>query len=302
MSEQFNNRPLVSVIMNCYNGEVHLYECIKSVLSQTYGNWEIIFWDNRSEDKSAEIFKSYNDKRFKYFCADEHTSLYKARNLAIKKVNGELLAFIDTDDLWERNKLELQVPLFDDTKISLVYSNLWIIKNNLKKKKLFIKTKSPSGFIYKKLLDDYNVGIVTVIFRKNIINDLSNIFDERFSIIGDFNFFLKLSKSHYFHYINTPLAYYRIHDKNLSSIYGEKEMEEYDIWLNENKSNIIPKKLNKIKKKIILRKILFFKFRKDYKKCYKILFENYKSLLIVKMLIIVLTPLYILKKISWFHS
>ena len=56
MSNQFNNQPLVSVIMNCYNGEAYLYESIKSVLSQTYANWELIFWDNRSNDKSAEIY------------------------------------------------------------------------------------------------------------------------------------------------------------------------------------------------------------------------------------------------------
>ena len=66
MNKQNNNQPLVSIIMNCYNGETFLHESIKSVLSQTYENWELIFWDNRSEDKSAEIFKSYKDKRFKY--------------------------------------------------------------------------------------------------------------------------------------------------------------------------------------------------------------------------------------------
>ena len=66
--------------------------------------------------------------------------------------------------------------------------------------------------------------------------------------------------------------------------------------------NIIPEKLDKIKNKISLRKLLFFKFKKDYNNCFKILFENYKSILIVKILIIILTPLYILKKISWFHN
>ena len=302
MNKHLNNQPLVSIIMNCYNGEAYLHECIKSVLSQNYENWEIIFWDNKSVDKSAEIFKSYNDKRFKYFYAKEHTSLYKARNLAIKESSGELLAFIDTDDLWEKNKLELQIPLFDDSKISLVYSNLWIIKNNLGNKKKFIKTKFPSGFIYEKLLDEYNVGIITAVFRKNIINDLPKVFDERFSIIGDFDFFLKLSKKHYFHYIDIPLAYYRIHEKNFSSIYKEKEMEEFNIWASENKNNISIKKLKKMKKKISLRELLHFKFNKDYNNCYKILLENYKSILIIKMLIIVFTPLYILRKISWFHS
>ena len=73
MSNQFNNQPLVSIIMNCYNGETYLIQSIESVLSQTYKNWELIFWDNRSNDKSAEIFKSYKDSRFKYFYAPEHT-------------------------------------------------------------------------------------------------------------------------------------------------------------------------------------------------------------------------------------
>ena len=301
MSKQFKNQPLVSIILNCYNGETYLDECIQSIFSQTYKNWEIIFWDNKSEDKSAEIFKSYNDNRFRYFYSDEHTSLYKARNLAIKKANGELLAFIDADDLWDKNKLGLQIPLFDNTKVSLVYSNLWIIKKNLENKKLYITKKSPSGFIYEKLLDDYNVGIITAIFRKKIINNLPKIFDERFSVIGDFDFFLRLSKSYYFHFIETPLAFYRIHAKNFSTIYKEKEMDEFDIWSNENEKNISTKTLSKIRKKISLRKLLHFKFNKNYKNCYKILFQNYKSILIFKMLAIVITPLYILKKISRFH-
>ena len=56
--------------MNCYNGETYLQESINSVLSQTYKNWELIFWDNKSQDKSAEIFKGHEDKRFKYFYAN----------------------------------------------------------------------------------------------------------------------------------------------------------------------------------------------------------------------------------------
>jgi len=114
MSRQFNNQPLVSIIMNCYNGEAYLHESIKSILSQTYKNWELIFWDNKSEDKSAEIFKSYDDKRFQYFYANEHTSLYKARNLAIEKSKGDFISFLDTDDLWDKDKLELQIPYFNN--------------------------------------------------------------------------------------------------------------------------------------------------------------------------------------------
>ena len=62
-----SNEPLVSIIINCFNGEKYLRKCIESVISQTYKNWEIIFWDNKSSDRSAQIFKSYKDTRLKYY-------------------------------------------------------------------------------------------------------------------------------------------------------------------------------------------------------------------------------------------
>ena len=124
MKNQLNNQPLVSIIMNCYNGENYLSESIDSVLHQTYKNWELIFWDNKSEDKSAEIFKNYKDKRFKYFYANEHTSLYKARNLAIEKSKGDFIAFLDTDDLWDNVKLEKQMSYFNLSEVGVVFSNL----------------------------------------------------------------------------------------------------------------------------------------------------------------------------------
>ena len=132
--EDRNNSPLVSIIMNCFNGERYLKDSIESVINQTYKNWELIFWDNRSEDESAKIFKSYNDKRLKYFMTDEHTSLYKARNLAIKESTGEFISFLDTDDIWDEKKIELQIKCFEDEKVGLVFSNFWLIKKNMKKK------------------------------------------------------------------------------------------------------------------------------------------------------------------------
>jgi len=294
--------PLVSIIINCFNGEKYLREALQSVLNQGYKNWEVIFWDNQSSDTSASIFKSYKDKRFKYYYSKKHTSLYQARNCAIEKTKGELLAFIDTDDLWDQNKLEIQVPFFENPEVTLVYSNLWITKENIKNKKIFIKKNSPSGYLYEKLLNDYNVGIITTVLRKSITKELPKLFDERFSIIGDFDFFLKLSKSYYFHYIDKPLAYYRIHGNNFSSVYKKKEMEEFDIWLNENKSTISKKNLVKIEKKINLRKFLHFKFEKNYKSCLKILVKSSNKSSVIKMFIIFFIPLYILRKISWFHS
>ena len=84
-----DHQPLVSIIMNCYNGQAYLDEALKSVVNQTYKNWEIIFWDNCSTDNSSKIFKKFEDKRFKYFLSKKHTVLYEARNLAIEKISGD---------------------------------------------------------------------------------------------------------------------------------------------------------------------------------------------------------------------
>ena len=119
-------QPLVSIIVNCFNGEEYLREALDSIITQTYKNWEIIFWDNQSNDTSAKIFKSYKDSRLKYYLAPTHTKiLYEARNYALKKATGDFIAFLDVDDWWLPNKLEQQIPLFDDPKVGLVYGNLW---------------------------------------------------------------------------------------------------------------------------------------------------------------------------------
>ena len=85
LKKNLNQNPLISVIINCHNGEEYLDNCIKSVLNQTYKNWEIIFFDNNSSDKSSKLLKSYNDHRIKYFKSSKTYTLYKARNLAVHK-------------------------------------------------------------------------------------------------------------------------------------------------------------------------------------------------------------------------
>ena len=129
MSSQHNSispPPLVSVLMNCYNGEKFLNQAIDSVISQSYQNWELIFWDNQSEDESAEIFKKHVDSRLKYYYAPKHTLLYEARNYALEHVRGELIAFLDVDDCWLPYKLEFQVELFKNQNVGLACSNFFI--------------------------------------------------------------------------------------------------------------------------------------------------------------------------------
>ena len=294
--------PLVSVIMNCYNGAKYLDESIQSVISQTYDNWELIFWDNRSEDKSSEIFKKYQDKRFKYFYANKHTSLYEARNLAIQKSTGDFISFLDTDDLWDKQKLEKQMDYFDDQSIGLVYSNYWLVKKDLRKKKISFRKKLYRGDVYNELLNNYNIGILTVIIRKKNYEELKKKFDERFSIIGDFDLFLRLSKLCKFESVQTPLAYYRLHGKNLSTIHKEKEIEELTIWLRENEDTLNKFNVKRIKKNIYRRKFVNCKIDGNYKECLNILLNSGLNLLNLKNLIIFLLPVAILKKLLWYHQ
>ena len=187
------NNSLVSIIINCYNGEKYLTDTLKSILNQTYKNWEIIFWDNQSTDSSSEIFKSYKDSRFKYFYANEHTALGTARNFAAEKSKGDFITFLDSDDFWDKNKLELQMSYFNNLEVGVVYSNFWILKKD-NKKKLYMKKKLPRGNIYNELIKNYCVGILTAVIRKKFYLKLEKKFDEKFTIIEDFDFFLRLSK------------------------------------------------------------------------------------------------------------
>ena len=230
MNKQNNNQPLVSIIMNCYNGETFLHESIKSVLSQTYRNWELIFWDNRSEDKSAEIFKSFNDKRFKYYYAPQHTLLSEARNEAVKRSSGEFIAFLDTDDFWEKDKLELQLPLFKDSKVGVVYGNLFIVNEKLNVKKVFLKRKKPRGFILDDLLKNYCTLLVTLVVRKSFLDNCQPVFNNSFHIAGDFDLMIRMSVKYKFDCVEKPIASYRVHEKNESLLNRSRQIQELKTW------------------------------------------------------------------------
>jgi glycosyltransferase involved in cell wall biosynthesis len=300
MDKIISPQPLVSIIMNCYNGESYLKESLNSILIQTYKNWELIFWDNKSKDKSSEVFKSYNDPRFKYYYAEEHTTLYKARNLAAAKAKGDFIAFLDTDDLWEKNKLELQIHEFKSSKIGVVFSNCWILKKN-KTKKIYINKKLPSGNIFNELINNYNVGILTAVIRKDLFLSLTKRFDDRFTIIGDYDLFLRLSKICLFQAIQEPIATYRLHDKNFSNLNKEKEIEEIEIWLKENSLNLSEKDIQKLKNKNDNSRFLNYKIDGKYKNCVNMLLDPKKKILSIKNLLLLIAPSILLKKVLWFY-
>ena len=132
--------------MNCHNGEKYLKNSLQSVIDQTYKNWELIFWDNRSIDKSKEIVESFKEKKFKYFKSKKFNSLYESRNLAIKKSKGKYICFLDTDDWWLKKKLINQIEaLRKNPEIKLIFSNVYLYFQQKKEKKLYFNYKVPKG-------------------------------------------------------------------------------------------------------------------------------------------------------------
>ena len=224
--------PLVSVIMNCFNGEKYLKEAIDSVYDQTYKNYEIIFWDNASTDNSGMIARSY-DNKLKYFKDKKTCPLGNARNKALQKASGEYIAFLDCDDLWLPKKLEKQLPLFyNNNKVAIVCSNTYLF-NEDGYSCLQNKRKPKTGNVFEDLLLNYFINISTTIIRKNALDNLDQWFDSRFDHIEEYDLFLRLAYTWQLDYLDEPLSKYRFHKESQSYLYPERAPAETEIMLSK---------------------------------------------------------------------
>lgn len=207
--------PSVSVIMNCYNSEKYLKEAIDSIYSQTFGDWEVIFWDNQSTDGSSAIAKSYDD-RLKYYLGDQKITLGAARNKALEFATGDFIAFLDCDDLWHEEKLEKQLPLFIEEDVVLVYSDV-IEFNSSRESRLYERRKCYVGECFPDLMKDYFLSLPSVMVRGSTLRNEPYFFDERYSSAEEAELFFRLALLGKFAMIDEPLAKYRIHEDSLTS-------------------------------------------------------------------------------------
>jgi len=234
---------LVSIVMNCHNGEKYLSEAIESVVKQSYTNWELIFWDNHSTDKSSIILKNYNDSRIKYFKSTNFTNLGEARQLAFEKCNGEYVAFLDTDDIWYNEKLEKQLRYFEN-EVGIVTCNTNFFNEKIKEP--LYQNKIQEGYVFKNLLKNYNLSLETLIIKKKIVKDAKISFDKNLSYISDFDFFLRLSKISKLKYVPEILSGWRVHQESESWKKPNKFNEEKKIFIKKIE-NFYPKLIENCK-------------------------------------------------------
>ena len=241
--------------MNCYNGEKYLQEAINSILSQTYKNWELIFWDNQSSDKSAEIFLNIKDSRLYYYLSPSYTKLGQARIMASKNTKGEWLGIIDTDDIWEPDKLTKQIDIINKKKlpnesIGLVYCRaMGIDKNSVITKEVchedYLGVQMPEGKILKDLLFKGNfIPSPSILINKNTFLDVGG-FPEGYTHASDYYISCAISSKAHVVCVDEYLTKYRIHENNSTQnekvVSFEEQLKIFHIWSKYIESSSIEK-------------------------------------------------------------
>ena len=237
-------KKLISIIINCHNGEKYLSKTLESILHQKYKNYEVIFVDNFSKDSSAEIFKKIQDKRFKYFKTKKKIKLYEGRNLALKKCRGEFITFLDADDWWEKDFLLSKKKFFKSSNdYGFCFSNCMHFYENKQKYKVFSSKKLPSGFILEDLLKSYFVKMGTIIIKKRLIQSLK--FNSRYNIIGDYDLIIRAAKETKGMSFQDKLVNIRIHQNNFSHRNRKMFYNEFKHWIKKQNFDNIYFKANK---------------------------------------------------------
>lgn len=208
--------PKISILMNCFNGETYLKEALDSIYAQTFTDWEIIFIDNASTDKSAEIAKSY-DARIKYHQTQETIPLYAARNHGLQYACGQFITFLDVDDSWKPEKLSQQLRIMEKyPQVNLICTG-YFRKNEQSGTHTRHAAYRSKFLTFSEALNNYPVSLSSVMLRYN--NELKNIvrFEPTLNLTGDYELFIKLIYKYKAYFIAKPLVTLRVHSTNLSA-------------------------------------------------------------------------------------
>ena len=227
----------VSVLMNCYNGEKYVAEAVRSVFSQSYKNWELVFIDNQSEDRSVQIVRDLGGN-IKIISTPHFMFLGAARNFGLKYCDGEFIAFLDVDDIWLPTKLSEQIEALSKSSGSFVYS-AWRAINQFGDDIGQQKQVSNGPVTLNKLLRGYDVNFQTLVIK----NMGCHHFDESLSFAPDYKLCLELAKNRPGLALNKCLVRYRYHGSSLSTktkaVWGKEVFQILDaLGLEDSKPNL----------------------------------------------------------------
>lgn len=229
-------KPLVSIIIPCYNSAKFITATLNSVIAQDYTTWELIIIDDQSADDTCTIIEKFVNKysNIQFIRLPQNRGVSHARNLGMAKARGKYIAFLDSDDIWLENKLSLQVAYMEEKMLSLTFCAY----NRINEDGDVISGVTPAPFSvsYKQLLSHNVIIFSTSMILKSTIGDL------QFSKAGheDWIFFLRLLKKCTLGYgINEPLALYRIRKHSLSSNKMKAVVKTWKIYRESEKIGLI---------------------------------------------------------------
>ncbi|MNK13363.1 putative teichuronic acid biosynthesis glycosyltransferase TuaG [compost metagenome] len=206
--------PLVTIITPCYNSADFVRLTVNSVLEQTYTNWELIVIDDKSKDDTCEVIEQYAQQHsnIRLIKLEQNAGVSNARNVGLEEAKGKYIAFLDSDDIWLKDKLTTQVAYMEEKSLPMTFCAY----NRIDEAGEIIsrKIEVPPSVNYRQLLSHNVIIFSTSLTLKTVIGDT------RFKKAGheDWIFWLDLFKKPFNGYgINEPLVLYRIRQGSVSS-------------------------------------------------------------------------------------
>ena len=224
------NYPKVSIIIPTYNRANLLSRAIKSVLNQTFKDFELIIVDDGSTDNTKGVVEEFQkkDSRIKYIWQENSGAPAKPKNTGIRQARGEYVAFLDDDDEWFPKKLEKQIELFEDN-IGFVGCNILIVDQISQLLKKFKMPEYPYKIFFEKLLGgDFTFTSSIVVVKREVLDEFG-FFDENLKFGDDWDLWLRISKKYRFAFVPDFLVKYYIHQGSTTPhLHPEKEAKEFE--------------------------------------------------------------------------
>lgn len=230
-----DNQVKVSIITPAFNCEKYISEAINSVIAQTYSNWEMIIVNDKSTDNTEKIITEFiqKDNRIRLINLSQNSGAAVARNKAIDNANGRFIAFLDSDDIWKKNKLKKQLEFMLENQYGFTFTAYEYIKDeNNTKDKLF---NVPQSLNYKQALKNTVIGCLTVIIDKKIVGEFRMPLVRRGQ--DNLTWLMLLGKGHTAYGLEENLAEYRRVSGSLSN---NKFSALKRQWLNYRKEEKLP--------------------------------------------------------------
>ena len=226
---------LVSIILPNYNSSDTISATVNSIIKQSYKNWELIIVDDCSNFNTKKILSKFEKiKKIKVYYLKKNKGAGYCRNFAIKRSKSSYLAFIDSDDLWLKNKLKLQINYMKKNNYFFTYTNYKTFTKNKSKKGV---VNTPNKFNFSTFVKNTSIGTSTMIIKRSLVNGIK--FSEK-KICEDYHFKCQLLKKIGFaHCFPKYLTEYQIRKKSLQSNRLKNLYWMWRINKNLNKFNIL---------------------------------------------------------------